>query len=92
MEAVLLGIAGGVILICFAIMGYFLKRVDEEIREQNRAIAKNSEESGRNKGRINILKTEVGGSIELLERTIMSEIKLVRKDIEYLIEISKNDD
>ena len=64
----LLGISGAVILILFAIIGYFLKIVHADAK-------KAVEDCGKNKGNIELLQLQLNSDVKRIEQTTQLELK-----------------
>jgi hypothetical protein len=64
----LLGVAGAVILILFAIIGYFLKIVHNDAKQ---AVM----DAGKNKGSIELIKLQLDSDVKRIEQTTQLELR-----------------
>lgn len=83
----ILSIAGTIILMCFAVIGFFLKILHNDVR-------RNTEECGRNKGRIELVELESNSEIAKLTaltqleiKTLSTNVNTMTNKIDNLIEI-----
>jgi len=64
----LLGLSGSIIILLFAIIGYFLKIVHADAK-------KSVEEAGKNKGKIELLELQINSDVKRLEQTTQLELR-----------------
>jgi len=73
----LLGVAGAVILILFGIIGYFLKIVHGDAK-------KAVEETGKNKGRIELVELQLNSDVKRIEQTTQLELRNLATTVQEL--------
>jgi len=73
----LLGIAGTVILILFTIIGYFLRIIHNDAK-------KAVEETGKNKGRIELVEQQLNNDVKRIEQTTQLELRNLATTVQDL--------
>lgn len=78
-----LSIAGSIILLCFAVIGFFLSRLISDVKQ-------NTENIGKNKGNIEILTKQQENDLKLFNEVTQLKFQRVTDDLALLTEqISK---
>lgn len=69
-----IGTSGSVILICFSIIGFFLRRIVSDLKQV-------IEENGKNKGRIELVEQQQQNDIKRIEQMTQMELKLMSEKV-----------
>lgn len=77
MLALVITAGGGLIALCFTIIGFFLKTLHSDVR-------KNTEETGKNKGRIELVESKSNLEITRLAEVTQLEIRNLSKNVSEL--------
>jgi hypothetical protein len=76
-----IGIAGFLIITMVGIIGFFLKRVLKELKDD---VKKNNEENGKNKGRIELVEQQQIADTKRIEAMTQLELKVLSSSVRDL--------
>lgn len=73
----LLGIAGSIIMVLFAIIGYFLRVIHADVKFA-------VQETGKNKGRIELVEQQLNSDVKRIEQTTQLELRNLAQTVAKL--------
>lgn len=73
----LLGVAGSVIMVLFAIIGYFLRVIHADVKFA-------VQETGKNKGRIELVEQQLNSDVKRIEQTTQLELRNLANTVDKL--------